>query len=175
MPASIEQLKGALTAGFGPAKQNLFQLQMPVLSQVGGTIDSQTFNILCKSVTMPGVQVMTKDRIVNAFPEKIAYQNAYEPVTISFNETNAFGVRKYFTDWVNFIFNQEDGTVQYKSDYVCDINVFPLDNKDQVRYAVRLINAFPTSLTNVDFSNGADEVVETTVSLAYQRWVQIGS
>lgn len=173
MPASIEQLKGALTAGFGPAKQNLFQLQMPVLSQVGGTVDSQTFNILCKSVTMPGVQVMTKDRTVNSFFEKVAYQNAYSEVTATFIETNSFGVRNYFTDWINFIFNQEDGTVQYKKDYVCDMRIFPLDKNDEVRYAIQLINAFPTTMTSVDFSNDAEGIVETTISLSYQRWIKL--
>ena len=172
MPFSIEQIKGAITAGNGLAKGNLFNVSIPIIPDVNaGGLDSQSLNIMCKNITMPGQQLLTKEKIINGFPEKVAYGMAYEDVNVTFAERNDYLIRSYFTKWHNYIFNQNDGTVKYKNQYTCDITINPIDRTDTTTYGVKLIKAFPTQLTNIDYNNEADNFVDVSVTFTYQKWV----
>ena len=70
--AGIEQLKGSLISKNGMAFANQYSVEMP--AQLGKDqitkllgMDPKTANILCKSVTMPGKQILTLDRQVGIF------------------------------------------------------------------------------------------------------------
>ena len=171
MPFSIEQIKGAITAGNGLARGNLFNVDIPIIPGVSaGGLDAQSLNIMCKNITLPGRQLLTKDKVINGFPEKVAYAMGYEDVTVTFAERNDYLIRRYFTNWHNYIFNQSNGTVKYKNEYTCDISIRPVDRFDVTAYGVKLFKAFPTQLTNIDYNNEADNFVEVSVTFTYQRW-----
>ena len=42
-------------------------------------------------------------------------------------------------------------------------------------YSVELVNAFPTTITSVDYNNEADGFVETTVSMSYTNWKRVSA
>jgi hypothetical protein len=62
-------------------------------------MDPKTANILCKSVTMPGKQILTLDRQVGIFNEKVVNGFAVDDVTMVFYALNDYGVKKYFDSW----------------------------------------------------------------------------
>lgn len=102
--AGIEQLKGSLVSKNGMAFANQYSVEMP--SQVGKDkvtklvgMDPKTANILCKSVSMPGKQILTLDRQVGIYNEKVVNGFAVEDVTMVFYALNNYGVKKYFDSW----------------------------------------------------------------------------
>ena len=97
--AGIEQLKGKLTSKNGIAMANQFAVTLPSI----GNLDSRELNVVCKDVTLPGRQVMSLDRNVGIFNEKIANGFGVEDVSITFYVLNDYGVKKYFDTWANTI------------------------------------------------------------------------
>lgn len=97
--AGIEQLKGKLTSKNGIAMANQFAVTLPSM----GGVDSRELNLVCKDVTLPGKQIMSLDRNVGLFNEKIANGFAVEDVSMTFYALNDYGVKKYFDAWTRRI------------------------------------------------------------------------
>jgi hypothetical protein len=95
--AGIEQLKGKLTSKNGIAMANQFAVTLPSLNG----LDSRELNVICKEVNMPGRQIMSLDRNVGIFNEKVANGFGVEDVSITFYVLNDYGVKKYFDTWAN--------------------------------------------------------------------------
>lgn len=104
--AGIEDLKGRLISKNGMALANQFSVELPTTigkdpstqTKLSG-ISAKTANILCKSVTMPGKQIMTVDRQIGIYNEKVVNGFAVEDVTMTFYVLNDYGIKKYFDNW----------------------------------------------------------------------------
>lgn len=103
--AGIEELKGRLVSKNGMAFSNQYSVEMPTEVGVGNTktkligMDPKTANILCKSVSMPGKQILTLDRQIGIHNEKVVNGFAVEDVTMVFYALNNYGARRYFDSW----------------------------------------------------------------------------
>ena len=110
--AGIEQLKSALISKNGIAVTNQYSVEMP--SSVGITkttklsgLDPRDANILCKNVSMPGKQIMTLDRQMGIFNEKIVNGFAVDDVSMTFYALNNYGIKKYFDSWRRVMVGEE--------------------------------------------------------------------
>ena len=185
--ASIEDLKSKLVSKNGIAAANQYRVELP---RFGGA-SSRTLDVVCKEVNMPGKQVLTLDRQIGIFQEKIANGFATEEVTMVFHVLNDYGVKKWFDSWQKTIVADNgsmQGFVAYKNDYVKSIKIHqlrkpiarfgfdlgPLDiNFDafgSTIYSVELIEAFPTTLTSIALSNDPDGLVEVSITFSYTKW-----
>lgn len=182
--ADIEDLKGRLTTKNGMAMSNQF---MVVLPSMGGN-DGRTLDVLCKSATMPGKQVVSLDRSIGLYNEKIVNGFLVDEVSLTFYVLNDYGPKKYFDAWRNKMVDEETGTVGYKNQYEKPVEIHQL-RKPQARfgfdigpldinldlfnasiYSVKLLDAFPTSVSPIELTNDPDGLVEVTVTLAYTNW-----
>lgn len=185
--ASIEDLKSKLVSKNGIAAANQYRVELP---RFGGA-SSRTLDVVCKEVNMPGKQVLTLDRQMGIFQEKVANGFAIEEVTMVFHVLNDYGVKKWFDSWQKTIVADNgsmQGFVAYKNDYVKSIKIHqlrkpiarfgfdlgPLDiNFDafgSTIYSVELIEAFPTTLTSIALSNDPDGLVEVSITFSYTKW-----
>lgn len=188
--ASIEDLKGKLTSKNGIAAANQYRVELP---RFGGA-SVRTLNVVCKEVNMPGKQILTLDRQMGIFQEKVANGFAIEEVTMVFHVLNDYGVKKWFDSWQKTIvgdYGSGNGFVAYKKDYVKSIKIHqlrkpiarfgfdlgPLDiNFDafgSTIYSVELIEAFPTTLTSIALSNDPDGLVEVSITFSYTKWKKV--
>jgi hypothetical protein len=119
MANNIDQLKGVVSAKRGFAAPNLFRVFLPTFANVG----SMEVDMLCSSVNMPGRQIMTVDRKIGSIFEKVAYDQAYDDVNLSFYVLNDYGIRKYFEAWQNLALDQDTYTVGYKNEYARDVKI----------------------------------------------------
>lgn len=180
MTYSIDQIKGEISRGGGIAKGNLFRVIMPIipalyLNTTGPTlVYPQSMNALCKNVTMPGRQLMTSDREIGVVNQKVAYGYANDDITITFIGLNDYATRKYLEDWQNYAVNPDTHELKYKADYSRTIVIEALDMEHRVVYGVRLKQAFPTQLLNIDYSNDANSLVDVTATFSYTKWERTG-
>ena len=86
--ASIEDLKGKLTSKNGIAAANQYRVELP---RFGGA-SSRTLDVVCKEVNMPGKQVLTLDRQIGIFQEKIANGVGTGEVNMVFRGLNEYWV-----------------------------------------------------------------------------------
>lgn len=175
MGYSIDQILGAVSQGGGVARPNLFKVFIPVVPNANFNqgLDGSTMNLLCKNVSLPGRQILTHDRIIGVVAQKVAYGYSVEPVNMTFIGLNDYGVRRYLHSWYQSIVNKTDYTVKYKKDYVVDITIHQLDHKDEAVYGVKLIDAFPTQILNIDLSNEQDQLVDIGATFDYTDWHEV--
>ena len=183
--ADIEDLKGRLVTKNGIAMSNQFMVKLPSMDKGN---DARTLDILCKSVTMPGKQVVSLDRTLGIYNEKIANGFIVDDVSMTFYVLNDYGVKKYFDSWRNQMVNEKTGTVGYKNQYEKTVEIHqlrkpmarfgfdigPLDiNFDLFNasiYSVKLLDAFPTAISPIELTNDPDGLVEVTATFAYTNW-----
>ena len=193
--AGIEDLKSRLVLKHGMAFANQFSVELPttINSKELKGIDARTANILCKNVTMPGKQILTADRTIGIFNEKIVNGFAVDDVTISFYVLNDYGIKKYFDSWrscmIDEKFNSKTvGDVAYKNEYQGVVKIHQLrkpifrtgfdlgpisvdlDLFASSIYSVELIDAFPTTINSIELSNDADGLVEVSVQFSFTNW-----
>ena len=211
--ATIDELKGIASAKLGFARNNNFLVELPTLG--GGSLasllgrfanfipsipgitgsapqsSSRELNILCESVTMPGKQLLTSERVIGNVREKVAYGYAVDDVSMTFYLLNDYGVKNYFDAWMNTVFNNETYEVGYKKDYAKPVKIHqlrkPIIGLSQgigpIRinlgvgggsvYSVELLEAFPTTIQQIDFNNEQDGLVRVTVQLSFTNWKTI--
>lgn len=208
--ASIDELKGLISSKGGLARTNQFLIQIPSfrtlnipgitelfgfslpipsVNDIPGIIDknptSRELDLLCKTATIPGKQILTRERAIGMQPELVAYGYAVPDVSLTFHLLNDYGVMKFFEGWKRSILNEETGEVGYKLNYQRDVKIHqlkrPISNTEAKKgpfdlilgpngntvYTVILENAFPTTIQSVDLTNDLDAIAEVTVQLSY--------
>ena len=185
--ASIEQLKSEISRGGGLARPNQFLVQLP-------SAESRALNILCTRASLPGKQILTHDRRINMQFEKVAYTFGVDDVSLSFLLTNDYSAKVYFDNWRKKIINEETLTVNYKTEYQESVRIHQLKRpiapsinrgggsnrldvniREDTVYSVELIDAFPTTLQAIEFTNELDAITEFTVQLSYTNFRVIES
>lgn len=183
---SINELKALASRKGGFAQASQYLVKLPSL----GFYNSRDLNLLCKAAVLPGRQILTSDRKIGIKDTKVAYGYALDPLSMTFQVMNDYGVKTYFEIWQDSIINQASQTPRYKSEYTQDIQIvqlrkgvgidtdlrlgpFVLDidifKSANVVYECTLLNAFPTTITEVALSqDGA--LVELTVNFEYDNW-----
>jgi len=176
MAYSIEQLKGEISRGGGVAKGNLYRVILPVIPEIYANQTSisvpysQSLNIVCKNVNMPGRQLLTHDKTIGVVNQKIVYGYANEDVSLTFLGLNNYAARKYFEDWQNYCISEDTNRVKYKNTYAKTVTIQQLDSLHRVVYSVNLEQAFPTQVLNIDFSNDNGQPIEVGVTMSYTKW-----
>jgi len=188
--ADIEDLKSRLTKKNGIASTNQYKVVLPGFK---GASSKKDLDLLCKEVNMPGKQILTADRQIGIYSEKMVNGFAVEDVSMTFYVLNDYGVKKWFDTWRGRMVGDSRsdagrGTVGYKKDYVEQIEIHqlrkpvarfgfdlgPLDIDFDVLgasiYSVKLIDAFPTTLSSIQLSNDADGLVEVNIQFSYTNW-----
>lgn len=166
-----------------------------------GSAQKRELNLLCKNATIPGKQILTLDRTIGMRNEKIAYGYAVADVGFTFYAMNDYFIHKYFDRWRELMLNEDNGLVGYKkpsgyggyrsTGYAASIKIHQL-RKPQIGinanvgpiqvnvglgggsvYSVELIDAFPTTINSVEFTNDLDGLVEVNVQMSYTDWKAI--
>lgn len=182
--ASIDELKSLASKRNGFARPNQFLVELPAIGGVSPT----EMNILCTRASLPDKQILTADRRISMEFEKIAYGYAVNDVAFAFYALNDYGPRKYLDAWRNRVIDEETLEVGYKVDYEFPIkihqlkkpvagfsrNIGPLNISLDIGggsvYSVELINAFPTTIQSIDFSNELDGLVEISTQVSFTNW-----
>jgi hypothetical protein len=142
--------------------------------------DPRDIYLLAESVTLPGRSFTTSDRRIGVKSIKVPYGlMTDESVKMTFLLTNDYYIWKYFKSWMDLIAPPSDDIneikINYKSNFTTDIQIQQMASGDFIpAYSVSLSNAYPMALDSVELSNGSDDYLRCTVSMAYDNWEEQG-
>jgi hypothetical protein len=142
--------------------------------------DPRDIYLLAESVTIPGRAFTTSDRRIGVKTTKVPYGiMTDDTVKMTFLLTNDYYIWKYFKSWMDLIAPPSDDITEikmnYKNNYTTDIQIQQIASGDFVpAYSISLANAYPMSLDAVELSNGSDDYLRCTVSMAYDNWEEQG-
>ena len=196
--ASIEELKGAVSAGSGFALAHQYMVELPALA--GTSLTARERNALCRVTRLPGRQILTNTREVGLMKQSMAYGYAVEPVGLSFHVLNDYKTKKYFDLWQNLVVDQNSQQISYSNQYKKPVKIYQLQKgkafdlgersfnifgininldfdiltKDKIIYGVELEGAFPITMNGIDLTDAsADQTVEISIDLSYKNWKRI--
>ena len=195
---SVNTLKSSITNQGGLARQNRYLVELPgVLGNVRvnedgtgqGVVDQfnlaasgmgsyYTMSLMFRSTNMPGKQILSLDRRVGLTYNKVAYGYASEDVSMTFQLTEGYNIKDYFEGWQQMAVVSK-GTSnahypRYLDEYARDVTVSQLGMDGEVKYAVKLIKAYPTTVSAIQFNDASGEPTELRVQLSYRRWTVEG-
>lgn len=160
-----DQLLGSLIGGgsgeFNP--KNLFN-------------DPRDLSLLCQSANIPGAQIQTLEHAHGKQSVKAANTFIHEPVNLKFILTNDYYIKRLFDNWIHLEVDINNHTVGYKKDYSCDMVIQQLNPQGKVVYGVKLLKAFPTTVTSIDLDSSNENAMgELSVTIDYDSYVPEGS
>lgn len=181
----VEEFKQAIDAEGGLAHSNRFSVELP-LSVSGtpfangsgsvGLYFTQDISLLCEAANIPGSQVGTTERTLGAETIKVGNARIYPEVTLTFMLTNSYDIKRFFDEWQDCVVSREPPYhIGYYENYAekHQLTINQLDKNDKKVFSCKLIEVFPTSVTDVSFNAAGQNTYSTfSVSLSYKRWIE---
>ena len=166
---NVNQFHSAIRSGI--AKTSLYKVDLPYIAETG--ISTSGLNLMCRSATLPGRQIMTAERMIGLKYEKVANSFAIDDVSMTFYLTNDYEAKRYFDTWSSLSVDPVTYELNYKygpNGYAKDVVITQLNKKSEPVYICRLKDAFPTTVNAIEFSSNEGNVVELNVQLSYTDW-----
>lgn len=181
MPNPIDNMKALLSKRGGIARGNRYGVHFthPTIknNQQGSNNwvqDGRDTWILCTAAVLPGKRISTTEATHNHHLAKKPYSMATDEVTMSFMLTGDYYMKKYFDLWQEMIVDSTGNHYKtyFKRDYVADVQIEALgyDEDDTVGYSITLQNAYPIQVSQVELGEGAEGILEVTVTWEYDNW-----
>ena len=129
-------------------------------------------SLACESISFPGRNIdTTTDTNIYGPTREIASGFSYAEVSASFRCSSDMKEKLYFETWQKQSFNTQTWSMQYYEDYIGAVQIFQLDENNNRKYGVELVEAFPKTIgaMTLDYSNGS-EINKLPVTFSYRWW-----
>jgi hypothetical protein len=181
-----DRFRGTIMAQLGMASASRWQVEWPKINGMvfpvqGSTSDfsnSEDKNLLCAAAQIPGKTVSVGYREMGG--ERVPYATGqdFPQAQFTYYLTNSYEMRHYFQEWMNAVMHQplkpsstKHTFAGYHSNYVKDVKVTQYTRDGRRVYDVKLIDAFPVSLSTIDLNSQLQTAAhEFTVSMAYTNY-----
>ena len=180
MSFDINKFKGSISE-WGVSKQSHFDVFFTIPGTPTSSVPTMAKEHLafrCESAEMPGQSLATVEHRVIGPARKMAYGNIYTDINLTMLCSYNLREKIFFDEWMDFISGvnnkeQEDRyDVQYFNDYTVDveINQYEPSKSKSVVYSVKLIKAYPISVSPLSLNHDSNEVHKLTVTLTFHKW-----
>ena len=140
--------------------------------------DPRDMFLLCQTCTLPGKRITTTEATHNHHMTKKPYSMMTDEVSMTFLLTNDYYIKKYFDMWQEMIIDSthEHFKAYYKRDYCSDVIIQQLSTSNDVipGYTIKLENAYPIQIGQVDLSSESDSLMEVNITWEYDNFKSIG-
>ena len=136
----------------------------------------QDLTMLCDTATLPTKSLATYEKSIYGPVKAMPYRMTFTEASMSFIMRDNMHEKKYFDYWQSKIIDQKTGNLGFFDDYVCDIIIQKFsraatDVSDSPTYAVKLIDAWPSIVSEVQLSHsGGTEAMKLPVTFQFKKW-----
>ena len=131
----------------------------------------------CSAITMPSREAVQKEIRHNGPTRKFVYNYTTPEITATFYTDKFMRERTFFEIWQKAAFSNLTHNINYYNDYVSPVDIMALGNyasrqeRDDVTYAVRLLDCYPRLISDVSFSHETNSVQTFEVTFSFRNWV----
>ena len=169
----------ARVAGQNVQRQNKYRISIMGPSGLRGRTGAmdQNMTLFAESVEIPGQTIISSPDDLRYGPTREqATAMSYGPTNITFICTPGMPERKYFTAWQSLTINKNDWEAYYYDEYAapCTMSIFALDTEEKDKYAVKLYEVFPKTVSGQAFGAGSNDAYQTLdVEFVFRYWDEI--
>ena len=153
------------------ARPNLFEVEIsnPRIKVIEEIRRRLTF--ACFSAQIPGMTTMTTEK--DEGYRSIAYQKAYEDVSLGFYVNGDMKELKVFQNWMKLMIDPKTNHVGFYDDYKAIVTIKNLNQQQDVTLTTTLHDAYPKSLSAVGLDYGTnDDIMKIDVTFTYRHYTQ---
>ena len=157
-------------------EQNGFSIPQ-LIASVNTPQQKRRVQAFCSEITMPSREAVQKEIRHNGPTRKFVYNYTTPEVTATFYTDKFMRERTFFEIWQKAAFSNITHNINYYNDYVSPIDIMALGNyasrqeRDDVTYAVRLLDCYPKIISDVSFSHETNAVQTFEVTFSFRNWV----
>ena len=157
------------TASNGGDVTNIFSR---VMGEALGNGTVRSTSLRCEAISFPGRNLdTTPDTNIYGPTREIVDGYSYAPINATFQCASDMREKLYFETWQRLAYNVQTWAMQYYEDYVGSVQIFQLDEKDNRRYGVELVEAFPKTIAEQALSYAStNEINKIGVTFSYRYW-----
>jgi hypothetical protein len=143
----------------------------------------EKINMFCHSTSVPALNIMTAPYRENAAHYEVPYGHSVEPLTMVFYGDRNMMIKDYFDEWYHDIVNPQVGgytqsskgnlRLNFMHEICADIDIHIIEKSQNKSYSMRLINAYPKSIGDVQLSHNNPDVISFPIQFVYERIEQL--
>ena len=144
----------------------------PTSDDISNNKKIREISLACENISFPGRNIdTTTDTNIYGPTREIASGFSYAEVSATFRCSSDMKEKLYFETWQKQSFNTQTWSMQYYEDYIGAVQIFQLDENNNRKYGVELVEAFPKTIgaMTLDYSNGS-EINKLPVTFSYRWW-----
>ena len=126
---------------------------------------------LASAASLPGKSYASTTHRMYGFGLDVPYEASYEPVQLTFLNTNDYSPRTFFEDWMANIARIKSYNMHYYNDFISTVNISAYDDLNDKKYECRLIESWPKSMSAIEMGWDGQDVQTFTVDIQYSWWV----
>ena len=159
-----------------PDEQNGFSIP-ELIASVNTPQTKRRVQAFCSAISMPSREAVQKEIRHNGPTRKFVYNYTTPEVTATFYTDKFMRERTFFEIWQKAAFSNLTHNINYYNDYVSPVDIMALGNyasrqeRDDVTYAVRLLDCYPKIISDVSFSHETNAVQTFEVTFSFRNWV----
>ena len=138
---------------------------------VSGSVNPSKIEFLASAASLPGKSFATTTHRMYGFGLDVPYEASYEPVQLTFLNTNDYSPRTFFEDWMANIARIKSYNMHYYNDFISTVNISAYDDLDDKKYECKLIESWPKSMSAIEMGWDGQDVQTFTVDIQYSWWV----
>ena len=157
-----------------PARAFRFDVFIPSPQGIDSSIlDAFNLTYRCEVAQLPGRNFSTMEQKTYGPIEKFPYWTNYNDIDLTFLIDDDMIIKKGFDQWMEYINPAPTFNFNYKNDYSVDITIRQFNAQNDYSYQVRLVDAFPINMNQLDLDWSSDSIHKLTVTFAYTYWQSI--
>ena len=135
--------------------------------------EQREVSLRCETVSIPGrnLNTLTDSNIYGPTREVVDGVMYAEDITMTFTASSGLKERVFFEKWQEMAFDLTTWNLKYYKDYVTPIEIYLLDRQDKRKYGIKLIEAFPKTISGTELGQASNnEIIKTSVSFSFRYW-----
>ena len=134
-------------------------------------------SLKCENIAFPGRNIdTTPDTNIYGPTREIATGFSFAELSARFQCSSDLREKEFFENWQKASFNANTWAMQFYNDYIGEIQIYLLDEKDNRRYGVKIWECFPKNIAaqTLDYST-INEQMKIDVTFSYRYWTNLGT
>ena len=167
-----EVMLNAPTGEKGTTSTNLQNIFSKVMGQAKGDGTVRKTGLRCESISFPGRNLdTTPDTNIYGPTREIVNGFSFAEITGTFVCSSDMREKLFFETWQRLAFNPQTWSLGYYDDYVGSIDIHQLDEQDNKRYGVQLVECFPKTIAEQSLGYGQNDTLHRiNVTFSYRYW-----
>lgn len=137
---------------------------------VGSVVNMRKLLLFCSEISLPGLNLITNQIRQYGEVREVPSEKTFDNINMTFYVDNNMEVKLFFDRWLDSIQNPYTRTFEYYQNYITDLDIEVEDLKDRKRYAVKLSECYPKSISPITLGYETKEVMKLQVSMNYKYW-----